>query len=138
MGYLIQNSGELVKITKSLTQTELLGMGSAPILIADNTSTRIFCVVNAFLQIESTGSAYSGFTDIQLTDGATLVYASLGITPIQQSEIYSFICSLRHPVNQFGARYTPSRDIYLKSNVNPTAGSGDGLITMYGYYINVI
>jgi hypothetical protein len=138
MGYLIQNSGELVKITKNIQQSEILTLSTNPILLVDNTSTRIFCVVNAFLQLEATGSVYSGYTYMQLTDQATLVYASLDITPLQPAFVYSFICSVQHPSTTFGSVYSPTRDIFLKSNTNPTGGSGDALLTMYGYYINVI
>jgi hypothetical protein len=138
MGYLIQNLGELVKITKSIQQSEILTLSTNPILLVDNTSTSIFCVVNAFLQLEATGSIYSGYNYMQLTDGATLVYASMDINTIQPAFVYSFICSVRHPSTLFGSAYNGTRDIFLKSNTNPTAGSGDALLTMYGYYINVI
>ena len=138
MGYLIQNSGELVKIVVTIKESELQGMGTTPIQVVTQNPGQVFCVVNAFLQIESTGTAYSGFTHMNLTDGAAFVYASYGYNSFGVNITASFICSLKHPVNQFGAAFDSTRDIFLQSTVDPTAGTGDGLLTMYGYYINLI
>jgi hypothetical protein len=137
MGYLIQ-SNDLVKITKSIREAGLQNMGTTPIQVVTQRPGTCFCLVNAFLQIDSTGTAYSGYTHMQLTDGAALVYASFGYNTLQTTFVGSFICSLKHPVNQFGATFDPSRNIFLTSTVDPTAGTGDGLLTMYGYYLNLI
>jgi hypothetical protein len=137
MGYLIQ-SNDLVKITKSIREAELQTMGTTPIQVVTQRPGTCFCVVNAFLQIDITGTAYSGYTHMQLTDGAALVYASFGYSTLQIGFVNSFICSLKHPVNQFGATFDSTRDIFLTSTIDPTAGDGDGLLTMYGYYLNLI
>jgi hypothetical protein len=136
MGYLIQ-SNDLVKITKSIREADLQTMGTTPVQVVTQRPGTCFCLVNAFLQIDSTGTAYSGYTHMQLTDGSALVYASFGYNTLQAGLVGSFICSLKHPVNQFGATFDYTRDIFLQSTVDPTAGTGDGLLTMYGYYINL-
>jgi hypothetical protein len=138
MGYLIQNSGELVKIEVRIREADLQNMGTTPIQVVTQSVGKCFCLVNAFLQIDSTGTAYSGYTHMQLTDGAALVYASFDYNSLQTTFIGSFICSLKHPVNKFGATFDSSRDIFLQSTVDPTLGSGDGLLTMYGYNLNLI
>jgi hypothetical protein len=138
MGYLIQNSGELVKIVVTIREADLQNMGTTPIQVVTQNPGQCFCVVNAFLQTDSTGTAYTGFTHMQLTDGAASVFCSFGYNSFVSPQIASFICSLKHPVNQFGAVFDPSRSIFLESTVDPTAGSGNGLLTMYGYYLNLI
>jgi hypothetical protein len=137
MGYLIQNSGELVKIEVRIREADLQNMGTTPIQVVTQIPAKNFCVVSAFLQIDSTGTSYSGFTHMQLTDGSALVYASFGYNSFNINQVASFICSLKHPVNQFGATFDATRDIFLESTVDPTTGSGDGLLTMYGYYLNL-
>jgi hypothetical protein len=138
MGYLIQNSGELVKIVVRIREGDLQNMGNAPIQVVTQSVGKCFCLVNAFLQIDPTGTAYSGFTHMNLTDSAALVYASFGYNSFNLNQVASFICSLKHPVNQFGATFDPTRDIFLESTVNPTSGAGDGILTMYGYNINLL
>jgi hypothetical protein len=137
MGYLI-NSNDLVKITTLIREADLQTIGTTPVQVITQRPGTCFCIVNAFLQIESTGTAYSGYTHMQLTDGAALVYASFGYNSFNINQVASFICSLKHPVNQFGATFDPGRNIFLESTVDPTAGTGDGLLTMYGYYLNLI
>jgi hypothetical protein len=137
MGYLIQNSGDLVKVAVSIREAALQNMGTIPIQVVTQIPGKNFCVVSAFLQTDSTGTSYSGFTHMQLTDGAALVYASFGYNSFGTQQTASFICSLKHPVNQFGAVFDSSRNIFLESTVDPTTGSGDGLLTMYGYYLNL-
>ncbi len=137
MGYLI-NSNDLVKITKSIREADLLSIGTTPVEVIKQKAGTCFIIVNAFLQIDSTGSSYSGYTQMQLTDNAALVYASFGYNSFNLNQVASFICSLKHPVDEFGATFDPGRNIFLQSTIDPTAGSGDGLLTMYGYYINLI
>lgn len=134
MGYLIQ-SNDLVKITKSLREGELQTMSTTPVQVFTQRPGTCFILANAILQTYTGGTPYTGYTHMQLTDGAALVYASFGYNSFQ---IASFICSLKHPVNNFGANYAPSRNIFLTSTIDPTAGDGDGLLTMYGYFINLI
>jgi hypothetical protein len=138
MGYLIQNSGDLVKIVVSLKEGELQNMGTTPIKVVTQSAGKVFCVVNAFLQLDSAGTAYSGFTHMNLTDGSAFVYASYDYNSFGANITASFICSLKHPVNKFGAAFDSTRDIFLQSTVDPTAGTGDGLLTIYGYYLNLI
>ena len=138
MGYLIQNSGELVKIEVRIREADLQNMGTTPIQVVTQSAGKCFCLVNAFLQIDPTGTAYSGYTHMNLTDGSALVYASFGYNTLQTGFVNSFICSLKHPINQFGATFDSTRDIFLQSTVDTTSGAGDGVLTIYGYTINLL
>jgi hypothetical protein len=143
MGYLIENTTELVKLEIEITEAQFQSLNTSGVVIFPNENARVFVPTVAFLQIYDTLSAvdYAGFGHLYLTDqSASQIAATFDATLLQVGKrfVNSFAINIKHPVNIFGSNQAFQNDLILLAASTPTSGNGDGRLTVYGYYVNKI
>jgi hypothetical protein len=147
MGYLIKEAAnsDLVKIETLIKAADMQQLATLDTnngyLINTIKTGFVFCPVTVILQVNGT-IAYSSFSHIWLWQGTgapkIATYGKTGVNTLQPGAAANFIVNVDHgttATNQFGVRTVGTRDIYLKMNIDDTSGDGNGLLTMYGYYV---
>lgn len=143
MGYLIANTSELVKIEVEISDAQFQVLDTQGVVIFPNENNRVFIPTVAFLQIYDTLGAvdYTGFGHLYLADqNLTGIAATFDATLLQVGKrfVNSFAINIKHPINIFGSNQVFQNDLLFIAASAPTAGSGDGKLTVYGYYVNKI
>jgi hypothetical protein len=143
MGYLIKTASEIVKIEVEITEAQFQSINTQGVDIFLGENARVFVPTVAFLQIYDTPGAvdYVGFGHLYLADNSfTNFAATFDATLLQVGKrfVNSFAINIKHPINIFGSNQVFQNDLLLMAASAPTAGSGDGKLTVYGYYVNKI
>lgn len=147
MGYLIKpnGGGDLVKIETYIKSSDMQQLATLDLNNGYQLTTSkpdyIFCPVSAMLQVNGK-FAFSSFSHIWLWQGGgspkIATYGRTSLNTLEPGVVANFIVDIDHgttATNQFGVKTTGTRDLYLKMNTDDSSGDGDGLLTIYGYYI---
>lgn len=147
MGYLIEPAApaELVKFTTLIKAIDMQQLNTAPY---DLTPTQkpgfIFSPVSAYIQVNGT-TAYNTFLHLWITQQAGQLKTATfgrngGNLVLSPGDLETFIVNIDHgttATNKFGARQVNNRDYILQMDIDDTSGDGDGLVTIYGYYLPI-
>lgn len=147
MGYLIEQGtpSELVKFETLIKASDMQQLNTAPY---DLTPTQkpgfIFSPVSAYIQVNGT-TQYSNFLYLWITQAGvgtevSATFSRTGNNILSPGTLSSFIVNIDHgttPTNKFGVRQVVNRDYVLEMDQDDTSGDGDGLVTIYGYYLPI-
>lgn len=142
MGYLIKPAGgDLVKIEALIDAGRMATLATTPQAIPTEKPGFVFMPVAAFIQVNGTTS-YDTFNHLWLWQqgGADKIatFGRTGATNLEPGKAQAFIVNIDHgttPTNKFGSNVTGTRDIVIQMNADDSSGDGDGLFTLYGYYL---
>lgn len=142
MGYLIEQGGAgLVKIEALISAGRMATLSTLPQTIPTQKTGFIFMPVAAFVQVNGT-IPYNVFNHLWLWQGGGAAkIATFGRTAsneLEPGKSSAFIVNIDHgttPTNRFGVTISEARDIIIEMNIDDNSGDGDGLFTLYGYYL---
>jgi len=143
MGYLIKKAkSDLIKVETIIKAADMQQLATAPYTLTTTQKAGFtFVPVTIFIQVNGTTS-YNAFTHCWIWQGGgTGKTASFGKTLnnfFGVGTTSSFIVNVDHgttATNQFGIRTVSNRDFILEMNIDDASGDGNGLLTMYGYYV---
>jgi hypothetical protein len=142
MGYLIkEGGGDLVKIEATILAARMATLATLPQTITTQKAGFIFMPVAAFIQVNGTTS-YNTFAHLWLWQqgGAYKIatFGRVGPNELEPGKAQAFIVNIDHgttPTNKFGSNITGTRDIVIEMDADDSSGDGDGLFTLYGYYL---
>lgn len=145
MGYLIkQQDAELVKFETNILRGDMQQLATVPYaLTATQKVGFVFTPVSAFIQVNGT-LPYNTFSNLWIVQpGGTeknATFQRVGSNNLNPNTVCAFIVNIAHgtiPINIFGNRVVSNRDFELSMNIDDTSGDGDGLVTIYGYYLPI-
>jgi hypothetical protein len=142
MGYLIEpGGGALVKIETLISAGRMATLATLPQTITTQKPGFVFMPVAAFIQVNGT-SNYSTFLHLWLwqqgTAGKAATFGLTGSNELEPGKASAFIVNIDHgttPTNKFGVTISGVRDFVLEMDQDDSSGDGDGLVTLYGYYL---
>jgi hypothetical protein len=142
MGYLIEpGGGALVKIEALIGAGRMSALATAPQIIPTVKPGFIFMPVAAFIQVNGT-TPYNSFIHLWLwqAGGAekAATFGRAGANELEPGKASAFIVNIDHgtvPTNKFGVTIGGGRDFVLEMDQDDSSGDGDGLVTLYGYYL---
>jgi hypothetical protein len=116
-------------------------LATAPRTIPTYKPGFVFMPVAAFIQVNGTNS-YNSFLHLWLwqqgTAGKAATFGVTGSNSLEPGKSSAFIVNIDHgttPTNKFGVTVAGTRDFVLEMDSDDTGGDGDGLLTIYGYYL---
>jgi len=142
MGYLIDPSGlGLVKIKALISAGRMATLATLPQTIPTDKPGFIFMPVAAYVQVNGT-TPYNVFNHLWLWQGGgsekIATFGRVGSNILDPGKASAFIVNIDHgtvPTNRFGVTISSGRDIEILMDIDDSSGDGDGLFTLYGYYL---
>jgi hypothetical protein len=136
MGYLItpSNNFPIEKVTIKIPAFDIATIGTIPVNLVPANTGITYVLISAFFEVTNQSIPYSGFSHIYLTDQATLQWGIIemaSVGGVLVTGTYAFALNMTNPPNRFGARIAATKPIDLAFNVDPIAGDGDFLVTLY-------